>query len=112
MIPEDIIEKNTNKSNLENGYFKVGDFKLAWGNVLFTTSSNVDAGYYNTKVDIITPISFQHGHIFLQPASGNGARKIFVRPDNYELSGTGMGVLVMSDIANYSNRFNWLVIGR
>ena len=88
--------------------FNIGDIKVVVGEVSYKTGSTAP---YSTPWTFISPVSFTFGYVFCQPSSGNTSRQIQIRPNVSHFSGTAIGGIATSDIANYENTFTIMVIG-
>lgn len=98
---------------ISDNYIKIGNMKIVIGNVSYkTTTLNTTSNTYFTSVGIDTPVDFTLGKVFCQLSSGNASRTLSARPFGQIVNGHHTDILVQSDIENYENSLDYLVIGK
>ena len=92
-----------------NSYYTIlGEIKIVIAKIEYTTGNTSP---YSTTWNFKSPISFTKGLVYTTSISGNIYRNPQIRPSGSEIIGDTIPGVAISDIANYSNSFNILIIG-
>lgn len=98
-----------NYDSTTNSYYATfGQIKIVIAEIDYTTGNTSP---YTVTWNYTSPVSFTKGIIYTTAVSGNIYRNIQIRPSGNDMTGNTTSGIVLSDIANYSNKFNILIIG-
>lgn len=107
---EEII--NSLKFNYDSStasyYATFGQIKIVMAEVEYTTGNTSP---YTATWNFTSPVSFTRGNIYTTAVSGNIYRNIQIRPAGNYMTGNTTNGIAISDVANYNNKFNILIIG-
>lgn len=95
-------------SSTQSYYATFGEIKIVIAEIEYTTGNT--SPYY-VVWNYTSPISFTKGLIYTTAVSGNVYRNIQIRPAGNDMTGNTTSGIVLSDVANYNNKFNILIIG-
>lgn len=95
-------------SSTKSYYATFGEIKIVIATVEYTTGNTSP---YTATWNYTSPISFTKGIIYTTAVSGNIYRNIQIRPSGNDMTGNTTSGIALSDVANYNNKFNILIIG-
>lgn len=95
-------------SSTKSYYATLGEIKIVIAEVEYTTGNTSP---YTATWNYTSPISFTKGLIYTTAISGNIYRNIQIRPSGNDIVGNTTLGIAISDVANYNNKFNILIIG-
>lgn len=95
-------------SSTQSYYATFGEIKIVIAEKEYTTGNTSP---YTVTWNYTSPVSFAKGFVYTTAVSGNTQRNIQIRPSGNYMIGNTISGIVLSDVANYNNKFNILIIG-